>query len=364
MSQRILLTGATGLVGTQLRADLRAAAPDAHLVGTSRSGSRDGTVIAWDMAASSPPPAELAGPWHVIVNNAADVRWTMAPEDALRANVTTLDGLGSVANPNTHVIHVSTAFATGHTGSTASEHLVDYRNTYEWSKAAGERLAAERFARLTIVRPSLIMGRRADGHAARFAGLYVLLRGISSSTIPAVPAASGAVIDMVPVDDFTQFLRQLALGTAPAADGEAGLLDALPAAGAPRVFTFANGPEAPLVSDVVPAMVDALNAWRAERDLVPFGQPKLIEPDAWDRFFLAFAREHLTARQQRSLDLLRAYEPYLQLSEYRPATHVVRDVLPSITASARYWADTFPRLAGMPLRPWKAKAETTEEATV
>lgn len=348
--RRILVTGATGLVGAQLLLDLAAmlaaSGASAEVVGTSRGGSKDGAVIAWDMTESAPPA--LDGPWDVIVNNAADVRWTMTPEEATFANVRTLDGLVSLAAPDTHVIQVSTAYATGRAAAVASDDRADYRNTYEWSKAAAERLATERFPHLTIVRPSLIMGRRTDGHAERFAGLYVLLRGVASSTIPAVPAARGAYVDVIPVDDLTRVLADLALAPTP------------PPAGEPTVFTVACGPEAPRVEEVVPRMIDALNAWRVERDLEPFGQPKLIEPDAWDRFFLAFAREHLSPRQQRALDLLRAYEPYLQITEPRPATHVVRDVIPAVELAARAWADRFPRLAAMPLRPWKARADTQE----
>ncbi len=352
MSRRILLTGATGLVGAQLLSELKTlpANADLEIVGTSRGGSKDGSVIPWDMA-SGEIPAALQGPWDVIVNNAADVRWTMAPEEALRANVTTLDGLQSIAGDDTHVVHVSTAYATGRAGTTESAELGDYRNTYEWSKAAGERLATERFGQLTIVRPSLITGRRGDGQAARFAGLYVLLRGIASSTIPAVPAAKGAYCDVIPVDDCTRVLADVALA-------------APPAAGERPIYTIAGGTQAPKVDVVVPTMVDALNAWRAARGIGPFGQPKLVEPDAWDRFFLAFAREHLTPRQQRALDLLRAYEPYLQITEPRPATHVVTDVIDTIVASSTAWCDSFARLAAMPLRPWQARKDREpEEAT-
>lgn len=349
MSRRILLTGATGLVGAQLLSELQGQ-PGLEVVGTSRRGSKDGAVIPWDMAAGV-VPAALHGPWDVIVNNAADVRWTMEPEEALRANVTTLDGLAAIAGPQTHVVHVSTAYATGRTGSIESADLGDYRNTYEWSKAAAERLARDRFPHLTIVRLSLITGRRGDGKAARFAGLYVLLRGIASSTIPAVPAARGAYCDVIPVDDCTRVLAEVALA-------------ALPDAGDHRTYTVAGGTNAPTVEVVVPAMVEALNAWRAERGVEPFGQPKLVEPEAWDRFFLAFAREHLTPRQQRALDLLRAYEPYLQIMEPRAATHEVTDVMSTIATSSTAWCNSFARLAAMPLRPWQARKDREpEEAT-
>lgn len=342
--RRILITGATGLVGVQLTLDL-ADVPGIEVVGTSRTGDPARGVIAWDMATA--PPAELQRPWDVIVNTAADVRWTMQPEVAHRANVQTIDGLAALAAPETRVIHVSTAYATGRLGHVESADIDDYRNSYEWSKAAAERIVRERFPRHTIVRPSLIIGRRSDGYAARFSGMYVVLRGIASSTIPALPAAADALCDVIPVDDLTRVLAGLAL-----ADD----------AGTGEVRTVAGGPAAGRVDAVVPRMVDALNAWRAEQGLEAFGQPRLLDPGAWDRFFLPFAREYLSPRQDRALELLRTYEPYLMLVEPLPATDVVADAPPAVEASARYWADALPRLASLPIRPWRATASRPEES--
>ena len=48
------------------------------------------------------------------------------------------------------------------------------------------------------------------------------------------------------------------------------------------------------------------------------------------------------------------------IAEPRPATHVVPSILPAVAVSTRHWADTFPRLASMPLRPWKARSEPRE----
>lgn len=340
-ARQILVTGATGLVGAQLLADL-ATARGVQVTGTSRTGDPARGIVAWDMAEAA--PAALRRSWDVIVNNAADVRWTMEPEVAQRANVQTLDGLSELAGASTHVVHVSTAYATGRLGAVDSPDQADYRNSYEWSKAAAERVAHERFPHLTIVRPSLIIGRRSDGHAARFSGMYVVLRGIASSTIPALPAAAGAYCDVVPVDDLTRVLADLALSER---------------LGTGEVRTVAGGPAAGRVEDVIPVMVDALNAWRGARGLEPFGQPRLLDPGAWDRFFLPFAREYLSLRQHRALDLLRTYEPYLMLTQPLPATDVVEHASAAIPAATTYWADTMPRLASMPLRPWKAATPTT-----
>jgi nucleoside-diphosphate-sugar epimerase len=53
----------------------------------------------------------------------------------------------------------------------------DYRNHYEWSKAAAERLVRERYGDVTIVRPPLVVGRRSDGTVAPHRRLHVPARG-------------------------------------------------------------------------------------------------------------------------------------------------------------------------------------------
>ena len=87
--------------------------------------------------------------------------------------------------------------------------------------------------------------------------------------------------------------------------------------------------------------------------LAPLAGPRIITPDSWHRFFLPFARRHLTVRQNRLLDLLSHFEPYFALTTPLSPTHEVDDVLGCVEASARHWADRNPRLASLDPRPWK-----------
>jgi nucleoside-diphosphate-sugar epimerase len=296
--------------------------------------------VAWDIGAA-PPPRELEGEWDVVVNTAADTRWTLAPDDALRANVATVEALAALGLRAAHVVHVSTAYAARPDGSSPGVELEDYRNTYEWSKALAERRARELFPRLTIVRPPLIMGRRSDGRAARFMGMYTVIRGISSSLVPAVVGRPDALFDVIPVDDLAHAIAALAEEPPPAE---------------PRVVTVAGGPSAPTVDTAVTSIVDALNEWRTGRGLDPVAKPRLVAPASWNRFFLPFARKHLTDRQLKVVDLLSNYEPYLQLDEPLAATTVVPDAAACIPASVRYWADEHSRIASLSAKPWRAAA--------
>jgi nucleoside-diphosphate-sugar epimerase len=338
----VLVTGATGLAGSEIVERLRSTT-DGSVVGTSRRG-RDPGVLRWDMRIEQ-PPAALWRHWDVVVHAAADTRWTLSPQDAFAANVNTVAALASLVADDTHVVHISTAYATGLRADTQSADLADYRNTYEWSKAAAERLARKLFGRLTILRPPLIIGRRADGRAARFAGLYTMLRAITSSMVPAIVATESAYFEVIPVDA----LAELAVGFAvdgPTAD----------------VAIIAGGTEAPRVGTVIDLVTRALNEWRTARDLAELDRPRTIEPASWRRFFLPFVREQLSPRQRRVIELLQPFEPYLTIADPLTPTHAITNVDPAILAAVRYWAEVNPRWASLSQRPWRLP-EPGAEAT-
>jgi nucleoside-diphosphate-sugar epimerase len=337
-TRRVLVTGATGLVGFEVLDQLRGR-PGVEVFGVSRRGSTaDRDVVRWRMG-TDPVPDELAGPWDVIVNTAADVRWSLPVEESYRANVATVAALEPLVSAATQVVQVSTAYAAGHRGDVSSTDPGDYRNAYEWSKAHAERLARELFPRLTVVRPPLIIGRRGDGRAARFSGMYTILRGIATSTVPAIAAGDGARFDLTPVDDLAGIVVQAVL--APEAhDG--------------RVYVLAGGEDAPTVSEAIDIMVATLNEWRAARGRDPIEAPRVISPDRWNRFFLPFSRQHLSRRQNEMIDLLSVFEPYTESTISLARTHHIRDVRRCIPHAVRYWADVNPRLAAMQPAPWRS----------
>jgi nucleoside-diphosphate-sugar epimerase len=335
---RVLVTGATGLVGSEVMHVLKRRG-SCEVVGTSQHGSRNGVeAVPWDMS-GDPAPASLRGPWDVIVNTAASTRWTAPADDAVRANVATVAALATLASDDTHVVHISTAYAVGLRGDGDSDDAHDYRNTYEWSKAQAERLAVELFPRLTRIRPPLIIGRSGDGAAARFAGMYTVLRAIATSMVPAVAARADAYFDVIPVDALASLIAEVT-----ETGGHVG-----------EVLTNAGGEAAPRVEHAFALIVDALNRWRAVRGLAAFDTPRLLTPESWTRFFLPFARDHLSPRQLRMLDLLRNFEPYLIIGSPLRPTHPVTAVEPAIAASVRYWADANPRIASLSPQPWKAQ---------
>jgi nucleoside-diphosphate-sugar epimerase len=334
---RLLLTGSTGIVGAELH-DQLARDGRYEVTGVARRAAADPETLAWDMSTQEPPRA-LDGHWDAIVNCAADTRWSQTTDEALGSNVRSLEALASLASPDTHVVHVSTAAVVGPRSDGSSRDPGDYRNMYEWSKASAEHVARERFERLTIVRPALVIGRRGDGRAARFAGMYMLLRGITSSSVPAVVGEPDGFLDTVPVDDVA-----------------ATIIAALDGPGSGEVLTSACGTAAPRVAVAVELMCGALNEWREAHGVIPVDVPPFLDPESWERFYRPFSNDVLSRRQLLTLDHLDYFLPYLKLTEPFQPTHQVTNAEAAIAPSVRYWADWNPRLASLAPRPWAAVA--------
>jgi nucleoside-diphosphate-sugar epimerase len=344
----ILVTGGTGVLGTELTEVLASAGwRDLVAVGRRRATPGMAGYVAWDIGREGPPPL-LRRHWDVVVNAAADTRWTMSPEEANRANVITVDALRSLVGPQTHLIHISTAYAGGLEDDVWSDDLGDYRNTYEWSKARAERRIREGFPNATIVRPTLIIGRRSDGRVARFSGMYILLRGLLTGSIPLVVSTPSSRVDIIPVDDLAEVVA--AIAAAPRPDVE-------------RVITVAAGDAAPGVGEMLENMVGALNLWRRERARPPLALPRIVSPDSWQRFFLPFADELMSARQRQLIELLRVYEPYLQMEDPLLPTHQVEDVGSCLAGAVRYWAKQNSGIAALSPRPWRAVKALGEGAS-
>jgi len=332
---RVLVTGGTGIVGAEVRDQLARGGRWEVTSVARRPGPEGGTVV-WNMSAQ-PPPEAVRGRWDAIVNCAADTRWSQTAQEALRANVSSLAALAAVASRDTHVLQVSTAAVVGPRSDGRSDDPGHYRNMYEWSKARAEHVAAGLFGRLTIVRPPLVIGRRCDGRAARFAGMYMLLRGIAASSVPAIVGYPGGYFDAVPVDDLASVI-----------------IKALDGPGDGEVLTPACGRAAPRVRTVIELLCETLNEWRRRRGVAALDVPPFLDPESWTRFYRPFADDVLSRRQRLTLDHLDQFLPYLRLTEPFAATHQVIDADRAIPASVRYWADTHRRLASLAPRPWQA----------
>ncbi len=197
----------------------------------------------------------------------------------------------------------------------------------------------QRFPSSTIYRPPLIIGRRRDGHASRFTGIYTFLRAASTGLAPALVAAPRGRLEIVPVDDVASHAVTLVTGRRPQRT---------------VVDVIGRGHRALTVGETLDVTQGALNEIRGSHGLAPIPRPPLIEPKRWTRFYLPFATRAPDPRQLRTVRLLSEFEPYTSIEEPFVVTTPVRDITPALRTAIRYWAaalsDRGPRQAARLVR--------------
>lgn len=235
----VLLTGATGFVGSQLlvrylertdrpiyvlvrgRSDLEAAArlerTLLEMFGAGHPHAQRVTAVRGDIAHPGLGLGRrrrdaLAGQIDEIVHSAASVSFTMGLPEARAINVEgTMRMLELAVRTQARgglrrFTYVSTAYVAGeHTGCFSEDDLYvgqRFRNAYERSKLEAEMMLERWRTRLplTVVRPSIVVGERDTGWTSSFNVLYWPLRAFSRGAYVAVPARGGAPVDVVSVD--------------------------------------------------------------------------------------------------------------------------------------------------------------------
>ncbi|MEU4805087.1 SDR family oxidoreductase [Actinosynnema sp. NPDC023587] len=332
---RAMLTGATGIIGWETGEVLRRRG--IRTTAVSRRGRPDHGVLAWHIG-SAPAPADVvaAGPFDVVIHVAGATRWTMTPAEAFAANVAPLLGLHALTGRDTHLVLVSTVRARGL--ESPERGLADYNNAYEWSKSIAEIVAHSLFDRVSVVRASLVIGRGDDGHAAKFTGVYDLVRAVCRGTAPALVAEPSALFDVVPVD---------AVATA--------LVDAASVDGPAATAVVALGGYAPTTLQAWRQIIGAINEWRDQRGLPGIQMPPIVPVDQWYRAFLPLAIEHLSASQRRVVELLSVFDAYTSSTDPIDSTVEITDVLPALARAVTYWADRHPAVAAATPQAWRVR---------
>lgn len=336
---RILLTGATGVVGTEVADRLCSTAPHSiDLVRTARRRAHS-PLVRWDIGAE-PAPAELTGRWDVIVHTAASTRWTMTRAEATDSNIRTLRAVLALAGPETHVVHVSTAYVGGvrNPEDLRGAEFEGYRNGYEWSKAVCEEIVTtEHPGPATVIRPPLIMGSRADGRISRFSGPYTLFPALVSGLAAVVVGDPDGYAEISPLDEVADAIAAAALGPAPAS---------------PLTEIIAAGGASLRLSTLIEITCDTINAFRAGHGVAPIATPPMVSTDSWNRFFLPLAQQWLSPVQQQAVNLLAMFQSYTSMAEPFEPTRPVRDPGEVMAASVRHWAYSKPRQALATPSPW------------
>ncbi|MER8184400.1 SDR family oxidoreductase [Kitasatospora sp. NPDC094015] len=333
---RILVTGATGVVGTEIVHQLAAAGRTPTRVARRAA---DDTVVRWPIGAEPPPP-QLAGHWDVIVHSAASTRWTLSREEAAAANVEPLRAVLALADRDTHLVHLSTAYVGGvrNPEDLRGAEFEGYRNGYEWSKARCEEVArADHPGPLTVVRPPLIVGRRGSGAIARFSGPYTMLQALVSGLAAVVVGDPGGYAEISPVDEVGAAVADAVLAEPP---------------GSPHTEVIAAGRAALTLDTLLDVICGTLNEVRRAAGVEPIDRPRIVSGDSWNRFFLPLADEYLSPVQGQAVKLLAMFQSYTSMTSPFEPTCTVADPAAVMAAAVRHWAAAKPRLALATPQQW------------
>ena len=245
MSERVLLTGATGFLGMEVLVRLLHA-PDTEVVLLVRAADRaaayerletvlgtlfdcqpellerviavPGDVAAPGLGLSFSDRAGITATCTAVVHCAASIAFDLPLDEALEINCAGTRRLLDLAEEMpglARFVHVSTAYVSGRTAGAFGERDLDrgqrFRNTSEQSKFAAELLVAERADRLPLVvaRPSIVVGDRFSGWTPAFNVIYWPLRAFARGLLKRVPVDPAGIADIVPVDYVADALVSL-----------------------------------------------------------------------------------------------------------------------------------------------------------
>ena len=208
-----LLTGATGLVGSDWLTRLLASRPDRQILALSRNPARVPVhprvqVIAMDLARPGPAP-DIERSVNEIIHCAAEIRFGLPIEEARATNVEGTRWLLDFARrcPKLEKFaHVSSVYAAGkETGEFFEEPLhvtKGFVNTYQQSKYEAEERVLEATAEIpaAIYRLSSIIGD-SRGSVRQFNYFHQLIKMIPRSNIVrAIPGDPAAPVDLIASD--------------------------------------------------------------------------------------------------------------------------------------------------------------------
>ena len=247
MKKNILLTGATGFIGTQIAryllkdenvtiialvrgdSDEDAARKIARewwdwpeLINSlgSRTEVICGDVSLPNLGLAEPSYRKVTEETTHIIHTAAD--WRFVPIEELRkTNVEGTANLLEIARKISkhHKLkrfsHVSTAYVAGaRTGQVSEDTLTDefgFLSDYEKSKYEAELLVqeAKKDLPISVFRPSMVVGDSQDGSIKTFNTLYYPLRLFLTGRMRFMPVSPSLKINMVPVDYVAKTIVQL-----------------------------------------------------------------------------------------------------------------------------------------------------------
>ena len=218
----LLLTGATGLVGSEVLERLLAARPDRRIILLTRRRERIpeqnihprvtvavGDVRAHCLGLEASLLAELQERLTEIIHCAAEIRFDLPLEEARATNVAGTRNLLTLARRCPRLgkfAHVSTVYVAGRSIGRIAEqplrHNNGFSNSYQQSKYEAEELVTQHMTDLpaAIFRLSSIIGDSRSGRVRQFNYVHQLLKLFPRNVLPVAPGQPNAPVDLIPTD--------------------------------------------------------------------------------------------------------------------------------------------------------------------
>jgi nucleoside-diphosphate-sugar epimerase len=313
MTQRkcVLLTGATGVIGSALRTQLtghRVISLAHHARAGADSVTGDLTQPQWGLPEDT--YRALSSTVDTVVHCAAVTDFAAGVDTVHRLNVAGTRHVAEfVADADARLIHVSTAFvaraeltrgARGAESREAAARPEDYLD----SKREGEAVLRAAGVPVVIARPSVVIGDSTSGQIARFQGVHTILSAVLKNRLPLVPFNPSSRVDVIPQDLVAGALR--ALVESDVRDGE---------------FWLTAGRQALTAGRMIELCLEV-----ADELGIEVTAPRLVSPDMVDRLIRPVFIDPLPKQARRQFDDLMAMAALFAGAEAFPCSFGERPV--------------------------------------
>ncbi|MBN8739112.1 MAG: SDR family oxidoreductase [Xanthomonadaceae bacterium] len=301
-SLTVLLTGATGVVGSALvprlieRGIRVVALTRSTPVADERVVSVEGDISVPGFGLDLAALAQRFGRIDCVIHSAALTHFGKSEDQMHRANVLGTQHAVTIANElDARFMYISTAYTHD---LKLPAYLKEY-STYCESKRRAEAQVKAHARDWTIVRPSIVVGDSATGAISRFQGLHAIVGAVLQGYAPMIPAKEDALVDLVPQDVLAQAIAALARRN-----------------GRHREYWITRGRAATRVADVHQLMDRFSQSCGYTRAM-----PKIVDPEVIDRLFIPVFLPSLPESARRRLNALVDHACYFNLSEPFPSNY-------------------------------------------